>query len=532
VQHNSTARQLWMQWRVVRKGRSLATITQDVRPVSDTQVSTGGVLVPASELVELAASDPELYCRTFFPHTFRQRTPLFHRDIWAGLESRRNRYVATMVFRGGAKTTLLRAFTSKRIAYATSRTILYTSAAVEHAQRSVRWLRKAVERQDVWAKLFALTPGDKWGEEHLEIKHGIAGCTISVVPVGITGQVRGINIDDYRPDLIVVDDPCDEENTATPEQRKKVEDRFFGSLMQGLTPVSESPDAKMVLLQTPLNREDLVNQCVRDPAWTSYVFGILDEDNESRWAERYPTAEVMQEKREYSERNQLPIWLREKMCQVVSEATAYFRKEWLQYWEVYPKGLRVVIGIDPVPPPSELQLQKGLAGKDYEVLFVLGFAAGRFYVLEISAMRGHEPEWTENEFFRLMDKWKPVKVRVEGMGYQRTLKSNLERAMRRKKRFVQIDAVDDKRKKSVRIKDAFSGIGSQKRLYLHPSMLEFETQWVAYPDVGHDDILDAGAMAVDCALDMDIFMGGDEDGDDPMIDSFQKDRKEEWRVSP
>lgn len=490
-----------------------------------------GTSVPASELVTLCAGDSGLYCQSFFPHTFRQKIPRFHTDMWRMLESRANRYVAFMVFRGGAKTTTLRALTSKRIAYGTSRTIMFVSISQDHAVQSLAWLRKAVEFNQQWAQTYALQRGKKWTDEHIEIHHGALDITISVVAVGITGQTRGLNLNDYRPDLIVVDDPCDEENTATPEQRTKLDDRFFGALAQSLAPRSECPDAKMVLLQTPLNQIDLVNQCMKDKAWASVVYGILDENEQSRWPERYPTVEVLQERQEYADRNQLPTWLREKQCKVVHEATSSFRREWLQYWDVLPPRMVVFMGIDPVPPPSDLQISKGLADKDYECLFVLGLAGGKFYVLEISTSRGHEPEWTVTEFFRLLDKWKPLKVRVEGIGYQRALKSLLDRAMRTRKRFVQVDAVTDKRKKYIRILDAFSGIASNKRLYIHREMVAFESAFISYPNVIFDDVLDAGAMAIDCALDMDIDQGSAED--ETETETYpDAGPVSEWRTAP
>lgn len=463
-------------------------------------------LVPADELVSLCAADTQLYCRTFFPKAFREASPPFHKEVTDLLENRTKRHVAIEMFRGAGKTTLLRAYTSKRIAYGISRTILFVSNSQNHSMKSLQWLRKAVEHNKTWRTLFGLSRGKKWTDDAIEIKHNLFDHTVTILALGITGQIRGVNIDDYRPDLIVVDDPCDEENTGTPEQRKKTNDLFFGSLEKSLAPRTSYPDAKMVLLQTSLHKEDLINACHIDPSWATRKFGCFDERGKSIWPACFGTDVLVAEKQAYADRGNLLLWLREMECVLVNEETADFRDDWLQYWnEPDIDGQFVTyLSIDPTPPPSERQVAEGLARKDEEVISVVGVKDGKYYLLEEAAAKDHTPEWTVANFFRLVDKWKPIKARVEGIAYQRTLKWILERAMQERKRFVQIDATTDQRKKRHRILQAFSGIASQKRFFIHRSMVEFKSQFVSYPQVSHDDRLDAAAMAISAAMEFPI----------------------------
>src|SRR3974377_2488452 len=69
------------------------------------------------ELVKLCAVDNNLFCTTFFPKSARQPPAPFHADIWRPLNDPARRYVNLVCFRDSAKTTLLRMFTGKRIAY-------------------------------------------------------------------------------------------------------------------------------------------------------------------------------------------------------------------------------------------------------------------------------------------------------------------------------------------------------------------------------------------------------------------------------
>ena len=67
-----------------------------------------------TELVELCAVDSELFAQTFFPKTVRQPSAPFHRELWELLDSD-HRLINAQVFREGAKTSLLRWYTAKRI---------------------------------------------------------------------------------------------------------------------------------------------------------------------------------------------------------------------------------------------------------------------------------------------------------------------------------------------------------------------------------------------------------------------------------
>ena len=455
------------------------------------------------ELIELGAVDSDFFTHTFFPKTVRLSSPPFHTEIWKILESSA-RYVNIQVFRDGAKTSLLRMYTAKRIAYALSSTILYIGKSEGHATRSVRWIRRQIETNRRFAGTFRLSPGKKWQDMECEIIHGLVERPITILALGITGSTRGVNVDDYRPDLIVVDDVIDEENSATAEQRQKITGLIYGALMNSLAPATETPDAKLAMLQTPLNREDASVLALDDRTWTSARFGVWTKETEhlplaeqeSVWPERYPSATLREEKEGYINRNQLSMWLREKECKIVSPETSAFKPNWLRKYDLEPENMYTIMAIDPVPPPSDKQIAQGLRKKDYEALVVMGRKGPNFYLLDYSLNRGHEPDWTIMEFFRLALKWHPRRVIIEAVAYQRTLLWLLKKAMTHQRRYYVVEPFTDQRSKFDRIVDAFSGPASNGHFYIQESHNDFITQFSDYPDVQHDDLLDAGSIAL------------------------------------
>jgi phage terminase large subunit-like protein len=472
-----------------------------------------------TELITGCARGIGAFSRVFFPKTVKQKSPLFHEEIALTVENPENRFVSVEVFRGGAKTTLLRLLAAKRVSYAISSLILYVSETMSHSGRSLSWLRKQIEYNTLWAQVYGLRRGDKWSDEWIEIIHTETGHRTNIVSVGITGQTRGLNIDDARPDLIVVDDPCDEENTATPEARKKTGDLFFGSLYNSLAPRSECPDATMVLLQTPLARGDLITECRDHTQFKHIRYPQITDDGRSAWEERWSYKELLEEKAEFVKSGRLPIWLRERECKLVSDELSQFPRNALQYWDVLPEGMVTVISIDPVPPPTERQISIGLRDKDYEAISVVGKYRGDFFLCDYAINRGHDPDWTIAKFFELVWRWQPMKVVVETVAYQQTLRWLLEKAMREQQKWIPVTsaattrtALLDQRKLQKKLYRIVDGIGyaiSKRNLYCHASHHEFIEQYSAYPDVEHDDLIESVANAIPELVQMGNIFEGD-----------------------
>lgn len=449
------------------------------------------------ELVRLCAVDDELYARTFFPKTVRQVSPPFHREIDKALSSSA-RYIDVMVFRDGAKTSKLRLFASKRIAYGISHTILFVSSAQSHAIKSLEWVKKNVEFNSRWAQTFGLRKGAKWAGEDIEIIHGVDEYPIRLIALGMTGSLRGVNIDDYRPDLIIVDDPDDEETTATPEQRKKMSDLFFGALAKSLAPATEAPEAKMVLLQTPLNNSDLISLCQKDPQWVSLKFGCFDLSGQSTWPARYPTETLLADKEAHVKRGQLALWMREKECQIVPEGGVSFNPENMKYWEVLPDRLVYLISIDPASSDSKTA--------DDQVIAVLGLSGADVYLVEYTANKGEMPEAAVATLMEYIRRYQPLGIVVESIAYQRVLAWFIEQEMKRQRKYVPVHRVQDRRRKADRILQAIGGATGYGRLHVKTNHFAFLDQYAGYSPLSkaHDDILDAVAMGIDYGLSLSV----------------------------
>ena len=479
-----------------------------------------------SEVVELAAVDSEFMCHTFFPNTARQTSPPFHKKIWQMAESN-HRMVNIQVFRDGAKTSILRMYMGKRIAYGLARTILVIGKSEGHAIRTINWIKTQVTHNRLFAETFKLSKGAKWQDTEAQIKNNADGSTIWILGMGITGSIRGINRDDFRPDLILIDDVLDDENCATDEQREKLSNLIYGAVKRSLAPASESPDAKMVMTQTPLHKKDASTLALNDAEWVSAVFGCWTDDTKdlpvndqlSAWDERYPSATLRKEKKAALERNKASVWYREMECKLVAPETSAFKTPWLKHYDILPvRGARVMV-VDPVPPPSQREIDMGLVKKDYEAITVVQRTANDYYLCAYETRRGHDPSWSIATMFTMAQKWRPRKIMIESVAYQRTLAWLMKRAMEDQSIWYVIDEFTDMRDKYTKIVDSLNGLASAGHLWVLGEHSEFIEQFNDYPNVDHDDVLETVAIGV-----AELMKPGHAiDGDGMFIDDFMNE---------
>lgn len=472
--------------------------------------------VSVSEIIQHAAVDSVFFSSHFFPDTFRQASPGFHREVWELLDDPLARYINIQMFRGAGKTTLLRTYIAKRLAYGLSRTILYLGASEAKATDSILWVKGKIERSKEFAKTFGLEKGKPWTNERVQVLHALEGYGIYVLAMGITGSVRGLNIDDYRPDLIIVDDVIAEENSATPDGRKKIAELILGAVKESLAPASEVPDAKLVIINTPQDFDDLSQKALTDSEFRSARFGCWTpetenlplEFQESIWPERWSSEVLRKEKAAAIDRNMLSTFAREKECLLVTPETSSFREEWIRYYgedegtKLPPlHEMWIEYSIDPVPPPSDIQIAKGNINKDFEAHVVAGRHKGKYYILEVVSHRGHEPDWTVATFFELCSRWRPRKVIVETVAYQKVLEWLLKKAMQKTGRYVPLMPFNDRRKKIDRIRQSLKGPLSENAIYFRREQKTLVSQVIHYPGKNplgtYDDEIDATSVVLE-----------------------------------
>lgn len=496
-----------------------------------------------AEIIELCALDTIFYGQYYFPKTIRQDSPEFHAEICHHVDTNIYQKIALKVFRGGAKTTLARIILSKRVAFGISRTILVISETAEHSYETVKWLKRAIEREDHWSQDFQLERGDKyesntsserytWRDDKIQIVNRSVldelgrPLVITIVGTGIFGQSRGLNIEDFRPDFILLDDVIDEDNAKTEEQRTKVNERIYGAVMNTLAPRSEAPTSMVLMLQTPLHNEDAIELSAKDPEWLHLVYSCFDQYGRSRWPARFPTEELATKKQGFINRNMLSVWMREMEVTITNNETAYFSRMWLDDHVVqrsgyvleedwlddncrYPRGMVFYMGVDPTPPPKDTKQNSSqdLRRLDNAVIQVVGCYGGHVFDMENYKTKSPNPVEFINKIMELAKKWRVMKIGFESLLFARTTKFYLEQEMLKRNEYYRVEPIEDRRKKSVRIRQELTDLFFGGKVHIRKDNQDFKNEYYAYPDTDHDDNLDAFCMALMCRNAGDIIEG-------------------------
>jgi hypothetical protein len=441
------------------------------------------------EAIALGARDIPTFGQIWFQRTLRQKSPQFHYDMSAVIQNPLHRQIGFMVFRDGAKTTLARITVAQRISYCISRTIMFVNISGTKAQHSLRWIKKQVEFNKPWAQAFGIRKGDKWSDEWCTIVNS-QNETVNLVAQGITSGLRGLNIDDYRPDFIFCDDISDLENTATDEQRAKGREAFFAQLVRSLSPASESPLSQIVLAQTPINSHDLICQAAKDPTFAVFRHSCFSPDGQSAWPERRSTESLLKEKEGYIRRNQLSTWLAEMECTLVSGESQAFKRIWLRYWNVYPDEARFFVVLDPASSEEKKA--------DFFAIVVMCVYQGKYYILDYSLARGMMPDMAWQKVLEYTETYRCRDIIIETVAYQKILAWYFRKQMQDTRTWFTIHEYRDRRRKDDRIVQAITTTAPYGGLLIREGMAEFEEVFELYGPgyEGKVDLIDAVAMGI------------------------------------
>lgn len=92
---------------------------------------------------------------------------------------------------------------------------------------------------------------------------------VKIEAFGVGKRVRGRRHGPHRPDLAILDDIENDENSATPAQRDKLQ-RYVTKAVLSLGPVDDSMDA--ILVGTVLHYDSVLSRFLKHPMWHSRTF--------------------------------------------------------------------------------------------------------------------------------------------------------------------------------------------------------------------------------------------------------------------
>lgn len=130
---------------------------------------------------------------------------------------------------------------------------------------------------------------------------------------GANQQMRGINIDNQRPDIAVIDDLEDKANTASAQLQKNLDEWVFGTFIKALA----RKRLKLIWLGNMLRKTTLLARLSQRPNWNPTVYGCLIKDESNKlvplWPDLWTIEKIMEDFSEYRDLGLVETWMCEMM---------------------------------------------------------------------------------------------------------------------------------------------------------------------------------------------------------------------------
>lgn len=250
----------------------------------------------ASQLAAGAKQDLDFLNALAMPSVYEFGWPPILKAVWAWLlqEVGKHRSFSNMALglpRGFGKTTLVKLFILFCILFTNRRFILVMSNTATHAQNIIADVEAMLDEPNI-KKIFGdWTLGIETNNKDVK-KFGYRGRTIILAGIGAGGSVRGLNIDNARPDVMIFEDVQSREDAES----QKVSDDLY-KWMLGTAQKAKSPKGCLTLFIANMypTPHSILKKLKKNKYWAKFICGGILEDGTSLWEDLQPIKQLMEE---------------------------------------------------------------------------------------------------------------------------------------------------------------------------------------------------------------------------------------------
>lgn len=175
--------------------------------------------------------------------------------------------------------------------------------------------------------------GEEWQKQNIVLSNGVR-----ILARSRGQKVRGLRHLQYRPKLVVIDDPEDGEWVRTKENRDKTERWLRAEVIPGM----DARKGKLVIIGNLLHMDALLSRLKGEGSGFKVLeFPLIDKQGVCTWPAMYPTEKSLKER----ERDMGPVaWNREMLLKIVAEEEAPVKPEDIHYYDEIPMGTAALKG--------------------------------------------------------------------------------------------------------------------------------------------------------------------------------------------
>jgi hypothetical protein len=494
---------------------AMMKLEKDFEPtIKQSKVETQSIGMSPEDIIHLLHTDAEYFINFFLGDELEYPVPQFHKDGWNLITMEAILYIALALPRGHAKTTLSKLCCVWYLLFTPTRFIVYVSntanIAIEACQDIIKYMLSD-NFQAIFGDLGFAIKREGHGYYKFEMrcpdgKGGFYKKFVILKALGAGQQVRGLNIDNTRPELAIVDDLEDNDNTATPMLQKKLKLWFFGAFMKAMS----KKRRKLIYLGNMLSNQSILYSIVeKSPLWHSMRFGALVTYEEEfihhitgerytktllkpLWPEMWSIEEIQDDYLEFQRQGMVALWFAEMMNQPMAEGTALIDPSEIVYLpQVMPGEQKTAfITLDPAVSQKEWANDSALA--------VHAYVKDRWQIVEI--VRG---KFSLDQLFflvvELCNKWNTRVLGIEKGAFEIGIKFIFEVLMKAHQQTFYCYAIPHKQRSKVERLAAWCSALKQKIWVLSEGDQEITHQLISFDPLkanNIDDVIDACSMGM------------------------------------
>lgn len=274
--------------------------------------------------------DAEFLIQFFIGEEIHLPVPEFHKDILSVMVALKIDRFACAVPRDHAKTTLAKLACVWYFMFSEYRFIVYLSNTSEIAIPATNDIVKFLESDNfvnVFGHCTFYTKQDGKGSYKFTLPESLGAKLCILKALGAGKQVRGINVDNKRPQLAVVDDLEDNDNIATVDLFKKLKKWFYGPFLKCL----DKFDNKVIWLGNMIAEQQMLNENCNSQFWHSRRYGCLLANGEALWADAWSIEKLQRDYAEYQEVGLADVWFAEMMNLPMASGSGLIQAEEITY---------------------------------------------------------------------------------------------------------------------------------------------------------------------------------------------------------
>lgn len=266
--------------------------------------------ISVKEVLAHCYADSSVYGKTIFPNRFRRPFTRLHHRMFNLIDNVDWHQKYIVAPRGIGKTSIVNLLLpSKRALFQDKHYIVPISATSTMATLQSENLKTELTTNPRIKGLFGNIATDTFNKEQWVID--VDGFKVCIMPRGAQQQVRGMLFQDWRPDLIIVDDLEDPDTMDSEDARKKKVDWFFDDVMNCVDPYERPIKWEVIVLGTALSPNSLVVQLQENPDWKGMRLEIADDDLKSQIPEWLSDEDIQKKYDELARAGKIETFYRE-----------------------------------------------------------------------------------------------------------------------------------------------------------------------------------------------------------------------------